>query len=63
MKPEKVAELTTQIVVAVIQNGKLTNCDAREVAEYSCNIYKQVSAGGDFVLKSHASQSEPLVKN
>ena len=63
MKPEKVAELTTQIVVAVIQSDKLTNYDTREIAKFYCDIYKQVSAGGDFVLKSHVSQSEPLVKN
>ena len=63
MTPEKVAELTTQIVVAVIQSDKLTTCDAREIAKFYCDIYKQVSAGGEFALTSRDTQSKPLAKN
>ena len=63
MTPEKVAELTTQIVVAAIQCDKLTNYDVRTVAEYYCDIYKQVSAGREFALTSRDTQSKPLAKN
>ncbi len=52
MTPEKAAELTTQIVVAVIQSNKLTKCSEGEIASFYCAIYKQVIAGSELTVNA-----------